>query len=161
MFLTSIPTKREWLINNGYTFIRFLAGSISQFKVDKGDIAYDLPSSDSEEPPVELALDKEAKLTSTTDGRDPKMLVVQNTLTDDLHSLERLSNKGFIVNTSNYGLWNGLPPLVSYLSGIIQPKNVSASKHVLAIVKPCHRCIAKIMDFETMDKCDMRHELHT
>lgn len=38
---------------------------------------------------------------------------------------------------------------------------MSAVKHNLTIVRPCHRCIATIKDFETMDKRDVRHRSQT
>lgn len=56
-------------MNNGHTTNWFLPLSISEFNADKGDISYEIPSSDSEEPHVERAFDDDFRLPSTRDGR--------------------------------------------------------------------------------------------
>lgn len=89
------------------------------------------------------------------------MLVLQNSLTHALHFFESLNNKGFIFHITNSGLCNYFPTLVSYCSEIVEDTNVSAVKHDLEIVRHTHQCIATTTDFESMNRHDMRHRIHT
>ena len=110
VFLNTSPSKREWLINNGYSIIGFLPVSISEYNAD--GIEDDCASCIPQEPQVELALDDEVRLTSTSDGREQNMLVLHNALTRALESLESINDMGFQVKTKDSAVWNCFPTLV-------------------------------------------------
>lgn len=51
-------------------------------------MAYELPSSDSEEYPVERALHDNVRLKSSTDRREQNMIALQSVLRHAMHSLQ-------------------------------------------------------------------------
>lgn len=160
-FLNTSPSDLEWLINNGYTIIWFLPVSTSEVSAEQDEKDFSVPESEYEFPQVaERALDDDVRLTSSSDGREQNMFVLQAALSRALSSLEDMADKGFSFHT-NKGMWNCFPIMVSYCSYIVEAKNVSAVKHNLSVVRPCHRCIATVSDFETMATCDVRQRLHT
>lgn len=67
------------------------------------------------------------------------------------------------MSIKKYGKCNLFPTFGSYCSDIVEGKNVSAVRSGLVIGRPssCHRFIATVTDFETMDKHDIRIRLHT
>ena len=162
MFLNTSPSKREWLINNGYTIITFLPVSISQAPVDQDDISYDTsPTVDTAEVVAVLQLEDDIRLTSTSDGREQNMLLLHEALQSALFVLENQTNTGFEVRTRSCGVWNCFPALVSYCADIIEVKNVSAVKQGLSVQKPCHSCLATLQDFMRITKREVRHRVHT
>lgn len=89
------------------------------------------------------------------------MIVLQKSLTGALQSMESLNEKGFIFKTNSSCVWKWFPTLLSYCLDIEKEKNVCIVKHGLDLFMPCHLCITTVTCFNTMEKCDMTHSLHT
>lgn len=145
----------EGLVNNGYNIIGFLPVYISEYNADQDDIADDMlicfSAYTSRTGPWWW------RPTTISKWRVGAEIVPQNDLSCAIYFLRRINDKGFTVNANNSGMWNFFLTLIPYCCDIVESKHVSAVKHGLSNMRPCHRFVARITDFETMDKCDMRY----
>lgn len=81
-------------------------------------MAYDMPSSVSDDTEVEMAHVEEVRLTSTSSGREQNMLDLQCAFNRTIHSLESLNEKLLTVTQKTSAVFNILPTSVSYCADV-------------------------------------------
>lgn len=62
VFLNMSHSKREWLVNNGYTIIGFIPPSLSEYDVVEEALLCDTQSKDTDRSAIRFALDDEVIL---------------------------------------------------------------------------------------------------
>lgn len=107
-----------------------------------------------------LVLEDAVRLTYTTDGREHKILVLLNAPKCFLKCIKEYSFYVFICQAAQSGSWNCFPAVVSYGSYMSEVKYVCAANHVLSILRPFHRCLSRVEDFQIMTRRNVRHRSH-
>lgn len=88
-FAKMSPSKRYWLMNNGYKIIGFLPISVSYYDVDEKDLFYELNSAYTDRSAFHVALDDDIRLTSSSNGGVQNMLFLQEALARALDLVEK------------------------------------------------------------------------
>ena len=161
VLLNCAPQQKEWLINNGYTIIGFLPVTISPPNDDDDslDVQESLQSNITSQHSV--ILQDSVCNTSSSDGREQNMLLLHAALAKALQDFESVCERGFAIHSSSIGPCTCFPLLVSYCCDIPEAKNVSAVKHGLSVLRPCHRCLALVVVFHIASSMPSRHRHHT
>ncbi len=172
VLLNTTKKYRRYLIQNGYSIIGFLPtcihdvrestglsqnpnnfGGISFTECDEAElISADLTSvqdqleTDNRNGQTVLELMDKVTLTSTAKGRHVKMGLLHKSMKIILRDLANSSEYGFPITLNNGVKLTCFPQLISYCCDIPEGKDMTAVKHNLNTLFPCHNCLVLFED---------------
>lgn len=145
-FLNVSVQLRRFLIDHGYTLVGFLPVGLQGAHSDRDENNFSFSDHDHSED--HIVIDDHVPLTSSSQGRDHKMISLHKAMDMVLAPLLQKSLQGFSLCTRNEMTWNCFPVIISYCCDIPESKDMSGVLHNFTPRRPCVRCLGTCKDFD-------------
>lgn len=162
VLLNFTVSKRRYLLNNGFTLVGFLpVGTGDSIEEDNDEESGRCNHGNDAYTSGALPLKECIPPTSRTTGREQKMEILHKSLRQVVQPLVTACTNRFTTNGKNGEEWICFPTIVSYLSYILEGRDVIGIMHGTMVRKPCIRCMISSEDIRRLVRSDARKMMDT